>query len=241
MLKGVIMKLYQAETHCHTKEVSCCSRIPAEYLVKCYEDLGYKYIFITDHYNGATFREFEGKNDIKAAIDHFESGYNKARNYANDNNLNIKVLQGMEVTLNPNGEHEIGDDFLVYGFDREFLLDIPDLHKMSYKDFYDLMHNEGYMVFQAHPYRYGNVPVEPVCYDGVEIVNAHPGHSSHNLSAVKFAEEKGLYKIGGSDAHCEEDAGRGGVMLPSGIETPNDLVSYYKENGSPELIVTFGA
>lgn len=234
------MKLNQAEMHCHTKEVSMCSRIPAEYLIRRYEDLGYKYVFITDHYNEATFREFGGDSRTEDAIDHYESGFKKARKYAEDNGLNVSVLQGMEVTLNPNG-NEIGDDFLVYGFDRDFLLNNPNLHKMNYQDFYDLMHGEGYLVFQAHPYRYGNVPVEPVCYDGVEIVNTHPGHRSHNLSAVKFAEEKGLYKIGGSDAHCEEDAGRGGILLPDGIETPKDLISYYKENGSPELIVTYGA
>lgn len=235
------MKLYQAETHCHTKEVSTCSRIPAEYLIRRYEELGYRYVFITDHYNEATFRDYNLKKDIKAAVEHYESGFKKAEKYARDNNLNVKVLQGMEVTLNPGDVLDIGNDFLVYGFNREFLLDNPDLHKMNYKEFYELMNNEGYLVFQAHPYRYGNVPVEPVCYDGVEIVNAHPGHRSHNLSAVKFAEEKGLYSIGGSDAHCEEDAGRGGIMLPSGIETPRDLISYYKENGSPELIITYGA
>lgn len=235
------MKLYQTETHCHTKEVSACSRIPAEYLIARYADLGYKYVFITDHYNDAAFRNYDLNKNIKAAIDHYETGFKTAEKYARDNNLDLKVLQGMEVTLNPNDELDIGNDFLVYGFDEEFLLDNTNLHKMNYKDFYNLMNKEGFLVFQAHPYRYGNVPVEPICYDGVEIVNTHPGHMSHNLSAVKFAEDKDLYKIGGSDAHCEEDAGRGGIMLPSGIESARDLVSFYKENGSPELIVTYGA
>lgn len=235
------MKLYQTETHCHTKEVSSCSRVPAKYLIQRYSDLGYKYVFITDHYNETTFLNYDMEKDIKAAIDHYEEGYLKAKEYTRQNNLNLKILQGMEVTLNPGYKLDIGNDFLVFGFDREFLLDNPNLHKMDYKEFYDLMHNEGFLVFQAHPYRYGNVPVEPICYDGVEIVNTHPGHKSHNQSAIKFAEDKNLYRIGGSDAHCEEDAGRGGILLPAGIETPKDLVRYYKENGSPELIVTYGA
>ena len=47
--------------------------------------------------------------------------------------------------------------------------------------------------------------------------------------------------IGGSDAHSEEDVGRGGVMLPDGIHSAQEFVRFIRENGSPELIVTFGA
>ena len=234
------MKLYSAEMHCHTKEVSPCSRIHAKYLVGEYIDLGYRYMFITDHYHPMVFetQRMSGKawND---RVDIYLSGYKAAQKAAEGSSL--KVLLGMELTLGMNKTNDLGFDFLVFGFDEDFIRNNPYLYNMEYMEFYEAAKKKGFLVFQAHPYRYGLTPVEPICYDGIEIVNANTSHNSRNQLAISFAMEKGLYTIGGSDAHSEEDAGRGGIMLPGDIETPADLVQYYKENGSPELIVTFGA
>ena len=233
------MKCYQAETHCHTSEVSPCSRIPAHYLVEGYLDAGYRYMFVTDHYHPVVLEHpsLDGKT-WEERIDFFWSGYEAARKAAEGSGL--LVLPAMEVALNiqPNG---LGDDFLIYGASKEFLKSEPYLYRLGYQDFYQKMHENGFLVFQAHPYRYGLHPVEPICYDGIEMVNTHPRHLSHNALAANFATEHGLWVIGGSDAHGEEDIGRGGVMLPDGIESAGDFIQYYKENGSPELIVTFGA
>ncbi len=46
--------------------------------------------------------------------------------------------------------------------------------------------------------------------------------------------------IAGGDVHMEEDIGRGGIMLPGGINTARDFIDYYKEVRRPELIVTYG-
>ena len=46
--------------------------------------------------------------------------------------------------------------------------------------------------------------------------------------------------IGGSDAHSEEDVGRGGDD-PRTVFTAQEFVRFIRENGSPELIMTFGA
>lgn len=233
------VKYYQAETHCHTSEVSPCSRIPAKYLIKGYEDAGYRYVIVTDHYHPLVLENPAlGESSWAERIDFFLSGYEAAKKAAEG--TDIIVLGAMEVALNPR-EDGIGDDFLVYGCDRDFLIDHPYLYKMDYQSFYKKLHENGALVFQAHPYRYGLKPVEPVCYDGIEMVNTHPRHFSHNALAIEFAAEHDLLVIGGSDAHGEEDIGRGGVMLPDGILTTQDFVQYYKENGSPELIVTFGA
>ncbi len=234
------MKYYQAETHCHTMEVSPCSRIKAAHLVQGYLAAGYRYLFITDHYHPAVLEEWRiADQPWEKRIDFFLSGYEAAWEAAKGTPL--KVLLGMEMCLGIDPETKLGNDILVYGFDREFLLEYPYLYRMEYQEFYKLIRKNNYLAFQAHPYRYGMQPVEPICYDGIEIVNTHPRHKSHNLLAFRFALEHGLYVIGGSDAHADEDIGRGGVMLPQGIETPKDLVAFYRENGSPELIVTFGA
>ncbi|MEG1157861.1 MAG: PHP domain-containing protein [Christensenellaceae bacterium] len=234
------MKFYQAETHCHTKEVSPCSRIPAKFLVDSEVDAGYKYLFITDHYHPYVLEKAElyGKT-WDERMDYFMSGYKKAKEYAQGKDLT--VLLAMEIVFHINHETTLGDDFLVYGMDEKFLRENPYLYKMEINDFYQLMKENGFLVFQAHPYRYGRVPVEPICYDGIEMVNTHPRHFSRNGRAVDFCAKHDLLVIGGSDIHSEEDVSRGGVMLPEGIQTPMDFVDYYKENGSPELIVTFGA
>lgn len=234
------MRTYQAETHCHTTEVSCCARVPAETIVDKYAGAGYKYLFITDHYNPSTAaRGNWARENWDDAIDFYEHGYRLAKERAKGTGLT--VLQGMELTLGYDPDIGLGNDFLVYGFDRAFLTDNPFLFDLTYGQFGELARAHGLLVFQAHPYRNDFKPVEPVFYDGIEIVNAHPRHFSHNMMAYNFASEHGLYTIGGSDTHAEEDVGRGGVMLPSGIETPRDFVQYYRENGSPELIVTYGA
>jgi len=234
------MIYYQAEMHCHTREASQCSRLPAEYLVKGYAELGYKYVFITDHYHPMNFGEDWTKGKPWGElVDHYLSGYHTAQKTAKSTDL--KVMLGMEITLGIDEATGMGTDFLVYGFDEEFLYDNGCLYEIPFQEFYKLMNKEGFIVFQAHPYRNGGSPIEPICYDGIEIVNTHPKHNSRNKLATKFAIDNSLYMIGGSDAHAEADMGRGGIMLPGDIEKPMDLVDFYRENGSPELIVTFGA
>ncbi len=234
------MKYYQAEMHCHTKEVSPCSRIPANYLIEGYKEAGYRYVFTTDHYHPDVFETPKLKRKSwDKKIDHFWNGFETAKKSAQG--TYITVLCGMEVALGIDRDSGLGSDFLVYGFTKEFLLDEPNLYELNYQDFYQKMKENGFLVFQAHPYRYGLTPVEPVCYDGVEMVNTHPRHFSRNKLAIEFAATHDLLVIGGSDAHSEEDVGRGGVMLPCGIQSEQDFVQYIKENGSPELIVTFGA
>lgn len=234
------MKLYQAETHCHTMEVSPCSHIPAKYIVRDYAEAGYKYVFITDHYHPAVLESpaMQGKS-WEERVELYLAGYYAAKKAAEG--TDVQVMLAMETTLGYDPAIGIGEDFLLYGFDKRFLLEYPYLYRYGYKEFYRLAREKGYLTFQAHPYRYGLEPVRPICYDGIEVVNTHPRHRSRNDRATDYALENGLYLIGGSDTHAEEDVGRGGILLPEGIGTPMDLVAYYKENGSPELIVTFGA
>lgn len=231
------MKLFQAEMHCHTMEVSLCSRIPAKYLAEGYAAAGYRYMFVTDHFHPATFANMGGKNWAEK-VNEYLSGYTLAKAYAP---VGLHVMPAMEVTLHYESADQMDTDFLVFGADREFLMNHPKLCDMDYEPFYKLMHENEFLVFQAHPYRYGLSPILPVCYDGVEAVNTHPRVFSYNKKAIQFAAKHGLYTIGGSDTHAEEDIGRGGVMLPTGIDEPMDFVQYVKENGSPELIVTYGA
>lgn len=228
------MKTFQAETHCHTRETGPCGRVSAKYLVEGYLENRYKYLFITDHVHQKVLDAPELRmSPWSERVDRFLSGYRAAKEAAKGTELT--VMLGMEVTLYDKSPL----DLLVFGETEEWLYDHPEFYRQEFAPFYDMMKQNGFLTFQAHPYRYRGAPIEPVCYDGIEIFNAHPRHVTKNKLAVKYAYEHGLYVIAGSDTHAEEDIARGGVMLPAGIESGADLVQYYRENGSPEIIITF--
>jgi len=227
-------RLYAAEMHCHTRETGPCGRVPAEHLVREYIKMGYRYLFITDHMHENNLEKKELRRaPWEKRADEFLKGFRTARKAAEGTDLT--VMLAMEVTLK--GKSPI--DFLVYGEDEKFIYEHPFFYDTDYADFYRLVRESGFLSFQAHPYRYGGAPIEPICYDGIEIFNAHPRHLSRNQNAVAFAIEKRIYTISGSDVHAEEDIARGGVMIPDGITSGADFVRLVKEKGSPELIITF--
>lgn len=227
------MKYYQAEMHCHIKDTSPCSILSAQEMVDLYIKGGYGYLFVTDHMHEAVTEKDEliGTSWEKR-VDYFLQGYRKAKQYAK--NKPIKVILAMEVTLK--GKSPV--DFLVYGADEEFIYNHPFFYYKEYGEFYEFVKKHGFLSFQAHPYRYGGAPIEPICYDGIEIYNSHPTHVTHNKWAVNYAQKHNLYTISGGDVHAKEHACRAGIMLPEGIESGMDLVEYYKSHGSPDIIIT---
>ncbi len=228
------MKLKEIETHCHTKEVSPCSKISAVEIVRLYHQKGYHAVFITDHFISLYFEDNNmHKKSWEEKVDIYLSGYRAAKKEGDK--LGLKILLGMEVQPVSSPY-----DFLVYGADEAFIKEEGPFYMLETKDFYSLMRKNGFIVFQAHPYRYGLAPENPKYYDGIEIFNAHPRQQSRNNLALKFAYEHRLWTIAGSDTHRPEDAGRSGVMMPEYIGSEKAFVEYYKTAGSPELIIISG-
>ena len=226
-------RLREIETHCHTKEVSPCSRISAEELVTLYHQYGYYAVFITDHFKDEVFEQekMRGKSWAEQA-DLYLSGYKNAKRMGDK--LGIKVFLGLEVTPAASPY-----DFLVYGADEAFIKEQGPFYQLEMPEFSDLMHKNGKLIFHAHPFRYELEPEDPQYYDGIEIFNAHPRMQNRNQMALQLANEHGLWTISGSDAHHEGDAGRSGVMMPESVDSEAAFVDYYRQNGSPELIIVF--
>ena len=228
------MKLREFETHCHTKEVSPCSKLSAEELVGLYHKHGYYALFITDHFHVDVFENPKmAHKSWEEKVDHYMEGYRRAK--TEGDRLGVKVFFGMECT-----PVQSPYDFLVYGADEAFLKESGPFYQMEMKDFFHLMDTNGKIVFQAHPYRYGLEPENPAYYHGIEIFNAHPRHQSRNNLALKFAFEHQLWTIAGSDVHQPMDAARSGVMMPESVDSEKAFVDYYKNEGSPELIIICG-
>jgi hypothetical protein len=229
------MKLYQFETHCHTAETSPCGVLTAAEVADGFKAAGYRGVFITDHFYS---RFFEKRGIVQLPweqqAEKYLAGYRAAKKRGDM--IGLKVFLGMEVQ-----PEDTPFEFLVYGLDERFIMEHGPFYQLTTSEFTALMHAHGFLVFQAHPYRFGLSPDDPAHYDGIEIVNAQPRSLSHNRRALEFAFSHNVMVVGGGDVHMEGDIGRGGIMLPDSVDSVQDFIDYMKEVRSPELIVTYGA
>ena len=92
--------------------------------------------------------------------------------------------------------HDSFEDYLVYQVTQEFLLNNPELYNHTLRSFKDFIQGKDILVFQAHPFRAGLKPADPKLLDGVEVLNGHPRHNSHNDLAYSFCEKRTAYDCG---------------------------------------------
>ncbi|MBO5052223.1 MAG: hypothetical protein J6D31_08510 [Clostridia bacterium] len=119
--------MFKAETHCHTREVSGCSRKSAKYMIKLYKEAGYSTVFISDHFQAGSL-DVLGEIPWNEKMTIFLSGYYRAK-YEGDL-LGITVLPAAEICFDDSANH-----YLAYGITKEFLDAHPNLHKMSSAEF----------------------------------------------------------------------------------------------------------
>lgn len=210
------------ETHAHTSEVSPCSHIPAQDLVRLYAQAGYDAIVITDHFNQNVVERFAGNDWIKN-VDRYLLGYKKALIAGSE--YGIRVFFGIETCLVGGDE-----DFLIYGANPRFLYMNPRLYQLSQREVYARVHACGALLYQAHPYRAPRCTAQnPDWLDGVEVYNAHPGHENHNDQALAFARRYGLRESAGTDCHEYEHVGRSGIILDDSVANEQELAAYLRD------------
>ena len=205
------------ELHYHTAEVSSCSKVSAADSVYLYRNKDYEGIVVTDHY---TRQFFEQVDDISwdEQIDRYLSGFDLAARTGSL--LGMDVLPGMEIRFDDNY-----NDYLVYGIDRAFLLDNPELYKLGIRSFHELAKQNNLLVYQAHPMRNGMTIVNPRRLDGLEGYNGNPRHDSRNDIAGIWAKKYELPILSGSDFHEYGDEGRGGVVFSHPVQDRQTLVA----------------
>ena len=109
--------MYKYETHLHTKHGSACATISGKGQALEYKHAGYTGIIITEHF-------FRGNTCIpkdlpwEERINLFCRGYEEAKYYGDK--IGLQVFFGWEETYD-------GQDFLVYGLDKEWLLNHPEV------------------------------------------------------------------------------------------------------------------
>ncbi len=186
--------MYLYETHLHTLESSQCGFTPAQKYIPYYKDLGYSGIFITDHFfNGNTC--ISKTDSWETQVFNFCKPYEKAKDFATP--YNVSVFFGWESNFS-------GDEFLVYGLDKAWLLKHPEIMHCTRTEHYDLIHSYGGLVVQAHPFRerdyLDTIYLNPDNCDAMEAYNAS-NSVEQNHSAEKYCCDHHIFMTAGSDMH----------------------------------------
>ncbi len=186
--------MYKYETHMHTYPVSKCAKASVKESLEFYKQMGFDGVFITNHF-------FDGNINIEPTvsyeekIDFYFSDYEEAVELGKI--VGIKVFPGVEISYK-------GTDFLIYGLDKQWYLNNPQIMEMKKSDELKFLMDNGAFIVQAHPYREAfyidHIRLFPRCVHGVEVMNACRNDIENNLAKI-YAETYGLIEFAGSDNH----------------------------------------
>lgn len=228
------MNAFKYETHLHTAQASkCASSLGREY-IKAFNDIGYTGIFVTDHFfGGNTAVPFDA--DWETRINQYCSGYEdalaEAEKFNRANGLlgtekEFKVFFGIEQTFD-------GDDYLIYGLDKKWLINHPEFETMRHKEVFAEVNKVNGLMIQAHPFRLRDyiqaIHIHPRDIHGIEIYNAG-NQPVENELAEFYAKKYDFPLTSGSDIHRISFIPDAPGKLPLGgmiFETPlKDIFDY---------------
>ncbi len=186
--------MYRYETHMHTSGVSACSTADVREILELYKKIGYDGVFITNHFLDGNIR-LDVIPSYKEGLEFYFSDYLKGVEIGKE--IGLKVFLGIEIS-------HLGTDFLIYGLDKEWYFEHPEIENMEKTQQLKFLMDSGALVIQAHPYREASyidhIRLFPRSVHGVEIYNAK-GTELESKMAIHYAESYGLLKFAGSDKH----------------------------------------
>ena len=219
------------ETHFHTSLGSACGRSRGPEYLERYKRLHYNGIIVTDHFwrgNCAVNRHLPWRDFVDA----FCRGYEETR--VAGEKLGIAVFFGWEETYE-------GDDYLIYGLDKAWLYEHPEVIKWTRAQQLEQVHKAGGCVVQAHPFRdrdyLSAVHLALELADAFEVGNA--GNPLPNdVQALRWAQKNGLVMTAGSDIHHStyyEDDELMGVVFSHELKTIGDYAKAIREEEAFKL------
>ena len=192
--------MYRYETHCHTAPVSKCGKASVEDTVSFYKEYGYDGIFITNHFLDGNINLSARKLPYREQIDYYFSDYEDAVRIGAA--AGIKVFQGVELSYK-------GTDFLIYGLDKEWYKEHPEIMEMEKTEELPFLMEAGALVIQAHPYREAHyidhIRLFPRSVHGVEVINSNQAWESNEMAKL-YARQYGFLTTAGSDNHWGSNA-----------------------------------
>ena len=223
------MKKYLYDTHTHTSEVSACASATGAKQARIYKELGYEGIIVTDHFhNGNT--TIPRNLPWREWVNRFTVGYENAK--AVGDKIGLQVLFAWEESFE-------GNDFIVYGLDKEWLINHPQILDWNIEEHYQHIKAAGGYFVHAHPFREASyirkVRLFPNHVDAVEIINSSHRNPNYDKKAYKYALNNKLTVTAGSDSHHANDI-RGGMVFDYKLEDVNDFVNSIKSGKNVELV-----
>lgn len=220
--------MYKYDTHIHTVQGSKCAISTGAFQAEAYKEAGYDGIMITDHFfrgNSCISNELDWKDKVEA----YSKGYEDAKQKGDE--IGLKVFFGWEETFD-------GQDFLIYGLDKEWLLNHPEMAHCSIEEQFEIVSEHNGMVIQAHPFRdrpyIPKIRLFPKHVHGVEVYNAC-NKPDENLKALKYAKDYNLPYTAGSDNH-NPDQPKSGIITSREIKTIQDYIDIVMQREVFEII-----
>ena len=220
--------MLKTELHAHTKGASGCAFVLAKDLIKEYKDAGFDAVVITNHIAENEFIKYPGETR-KEKLDYYLSLFDDAKREGEK--LGIKVFLGAEIRA----KEDYFIEFMIYGFDREFLYNAPDLFTLNQRELFNLCEENGLLLYQTHPFRRGVTCGDPKFIHGAEAFNGHVNHVNSNALALDFCEKNNLIKLCGTDFHDPSQPKPCYALIPEDINTEKELCAYIK-SGKLEFV-----
>jgi len=220
---------YKTELHLHSSEISSCGKVPALDMVEAYRKANYHTLVFTNHYYQGMFQRFEGES-LEGIVRRFTDNWQEAVECGKA--VGMTVLFGVELRV-----MDSNNDYLLFGVTPDWLISHPEIFGLTMKEVHELAEKDGFLVYQAHPFRNGMKIVDPAYLHGIEGYNGNPRHDSRNDIAKQWAQKYGLPITSGSDAHQSEDVARGGILTEEPVNTMDELL-YILKSGQYTLIET---
>ena len=210
--------MYRYETHLHTSPVSRCAKASVRESMEFYKGLGYAGIFITNHFIDGNIN-VDRSLPYSEKIEFYFSDYEEAVSLTDE--IGISVFCGIEMSYG-------GTDFLVYGLDKAWFLQHPEIEGMKKSELLTLLKNEGALIIQAHPFREAayidHIRLFPRHVHGIEIYNASRNSQENEIAKI-YADHYGLIHFAGSDNHSASRAKRlGGMESESEIKSEREFI-----------------
>lgn len=217
--------MFRYELHMHTCEASACAHSSIHEMIRAYAAKGFSGAVVTNHFslgNTCIDRTLPWEEFVRQYSRPYYEGQATARE------LGFDLLFGVEQGYGG------GKEFLVYGFEPEFLLENPQLFDAGADQWSRAVHAVGGVFLYAHPFRSRRYIPDPRSMpdmsiaDGVELYNLG-NRSEDNAYALDIFGGMDMIKIAGSDSHIADFTDAWGVDFPARIQTGAALAAALKQ------------
>lgn len=215
--------MYRYELHLHTFPVSKCGKKTVRENLEFYKSIGYDGVFITNHFIDANINISPDKS-YEERINFYFSDYEEGKKIGEE--IGIKVFVGVENALN-------GTHFLIFGLEKEWFLEHPEIEQMEMKEQLALFSQNGAFISHAHPFREDKwidyIRLFPGSVDAVEVINAGRDDFTNRMAEL-YAQNYGKLRTAGTDNHYGGDIGRlAGIETDEPINSVEDMIRLLKE------------